>query len=145
MRWRAQGDEFLDPDRVAGILEAISEDLRVNGINGLRIESGAATFEKTCRATHHQQGSSKMPEYTVGFTDGNERYLAFGTDGAQLPVYKVSGPIWNPHALSKMGMTYPSCFRFIDATVLIEFSEKPDGYIAETYNPIRRREPVLGT
>ena len=43
------GDEFLDPDRVAGILEAVSEDLRVNGINGLRIETGAAAFEKNLK------------------------------------------------------------------------------------------------
>ena len=39
------GDELLHADRIVNILEAVSADLRENGISGLRIERGASSFE----------------------------------------------------------------------------------------------------
>lgn len=39
------GDEPLPADRVVDILEAVSANLRENGISGLRVERGASSFE----------------------------------------------------------------------------------------------------
>ena len=38
-------DEVLHADRIVDILEAVSANLRENGISGLRIERGASSFE----------------------------------------------------------------------------------------------------
>ena len=43
------GDELLHTERVADILDAISADLRENGISGLQVERGASTFERNLK------------------------------------------------------------------------------------------------
>ena len=43
-------DELLQANRVVDILEAVSADLRENGISGLRIERGASSFETNLKA-----------------------------------------------------------------------------------------------
>ncbi len=40
---------LLDPERVADVLEAVSSDLRENGISGLRTRGGGSAFEKNLR------------------------------------------------------------------------------------------------
>ncbi len=40
---------LLDPERVADVLEAVSSDLRKNGISALRIGGGMSAFEKNLR------------------------------------------------------------------------------------------------
>ena len=51
-------DELLQADRVVDILEAVSADLRENGISGLRIERGASSFETNLK-THLAEYFSK--------------------------------------------------------------------------------------
>ena len=51
-------DEVLHADRIVDILEALSADLRENGISGLRIESGASSFETNLK-THLAEYFSK--------------------------------------------------------------------------------------
>lgn len=43
------GEVVLDTDQVAAVLEAVSTNLRAEGINGLRIEPGISPFEKNLR------------------------------------------------------------------------------------------------
>ncbi|MCH8811211.1 MAG: hypothetical protein IID07_05220 [Gemmatimonadetes bacterium] len=45
------GGVLLGLDQVAAALEAVSLELKKNGINGLRIEPGLSTFEKSLK-TH---------------------------------------------------------------------------------------------
>ena len=44
-------DELLHADHIVDILEAVSADLKENGISGLRIETGASSFETNLK-TH---------------------------------------------------------------------------------------------
>lgn len=45
----ASAGALLDPDQVAAVLEAVSANLKENGINGLRIEPGLSAFERNLK------------------------------------------------------------------------------------------------
>ena len=83
-------------------------------------------------------------EYVIGFRDGDEQYVAFGTDEARLPVYEIDGHPLKPARLLKRSMTYPACFRFLEPTVTVPFTRRDDGFIERVYVPLLDRSGLRG-
>lgn len=70
--------------------------------------------------------------WMVGWRDGDDGFLAFGTDRERLPVYRVTGTIRDPDALHATELLFPGCLKMmpyaepvLDLTEITEVEVEP--------------------
>ncbi len=83
--------------------------------------------------------------WAVGWRNGDDGFLALGTDPALLAVYRVTGAIRDPYALHTTRLLFPSCLRWMPhAEPVLDLDEISEAARARLAGRIMMRSKLQG-
>lgn len=88
---------------------------------------------------------AKSPTWAVGWRDGDDAFLALGTDAERLPVYRVVGAIKSPDSLTRTQMHWPDCLHHMPyAEPVVDLVELTEAEARRYRSAMRTQETLTG-